>query len=206
MPKILIGNRCHLAFKRQVSEDEAEEYALKHDMTFFEVSPLCDFNVTESLMELARVALKRNGMSHIWGPMKGQSPQRPSILNKIFSCVFYRNFLRLLLQIRFFIQYFEVLLELLIFCEWYFRITKMFGLFDHLRFSSQSPGAVSPSDNRSHDDIRGRPFAPSLLTQGSPALVSARQSDSHHSNAVLPPRPTRPPQDNPPVGLSDELP
>jgi len=54
-----------------VSEDEAEEYALKHDMTFFEVSPLCDFNVTESLMELARVALKRNGMSHIWGPMKG---------------------------------------------------------------------------------------------------------------------------------------
>jgi Ras-related protein Rab-40 len=70
VPKILIGNRCHLAFKRQVSEDEAEEYALKHDMTFFEVSPLCDFNVTESLMELARVALKRNGMSHIWGPMK----------------------------------------------------------------------------------------------------------------------------------------
>lgn len=71
VPKILVGNRCHLAFRRQVSEDEAEEYALKHDMTFFEVSPLCDFNVTESLVELARVALKRNGMSHIWGPMKG---------------------------------------------------------------------------------------------------------------------------------------
>jgi Ras-related protein Rab-40 len=73
VPKILIGNRCHLAFKREVSESLAETYALKNDMAFFEVSPLCDFNVTESLAELSRVALKRNGMSRTWGPHKGFS-------------------------------------------------------------------------------------------------------------------------------------
>jgi len=41
-------------------------------MTFFEVSPLCDFNITESLVELSRVALKRNGMGRTWGPSKGE--------------------------------------------------------------------------------------------------------------------------------------
>lgn len=68
VPKILIGNRLHLAFKREVSEMVAEAYAVKHDMAFFEVSPLCDFNVTESLAELSRTALKRNGMTRSWGP------------------------------------------------------------------------------------------------------------------------------------------
>ncbi len=72
VPKILVGNRCHLAFKRQVSELTAETFALKNDMAFFEVSPLCDFNVTESLAELSRLVLKRNGMSRAWGPSRGE--------------------------------------------------------------------------------------------------------------------------------------
>ena len=72
MPKILIGNRLHLAFKREVSELDAEAYALKNDMAFFEVSSLCDFNVIESMAELSRVALKRNGMSRSWGPNRGE--------------------------------------------------------------------------------------------------------------------------------------
>lgn len=70
VPKILVGNRLHLAFKRQVSEGDAEAYAVKNEMAFFEVSPLCDFNVTESFAELSRVALKRNGMSRSWGHHK----------------------------------------------------------------------------------------------------------------------------------------
>ena len=61
-----------MAFKRQVSELSAETYALKNDMAFFEVSPLCDFNVTESLAELSRLVLKRNGMSRTWGPNRGK--------------------------------------------------------------------------------------------------------------------------------------
>ena len=45
---------------------------MKNEMAFFEVSPLCDFNVTESFAELSRVALKRNGMSRSWGHHKGE--------------------------------------------------------------------------------------------------------------------------------------
>jgi len=67
VPKILVGNRLHLAFRRQISEACAELYAEKNNMAFFEVSPLCDFNVTESFAELSRLALKRNGMSRALG-------------------------------------------------------------------------------------------------------------------------------------------
>jgi len=75
VPKILVGNRCHLAFKREVSELVAEEYAQRHDMAFLEVSPLCNFNVMESLAALSRVALQRNGMSRTWGCNKVLSLQ-----------------------------------------------------------------------------------------------------------------------------------
>lgn len=44
---------------------------MKNDMVFFEVSFLCDFNVTELFVEFFRVALKRNGMRRIWGIDKG---------------------------------------------------------------------------------------------------------------------------------------
>jgi hypothetical protein len=60
------GNRLHLAFKRQVSEHSAQSYAHKHNMSFFEVSPLCNFNVKESFTELARIVLQRHGMQSLW--------------------------------------------------------------------------------------------------------------------------------------------
>lgn len=66
VPKVLIGNRLHLAFKRQVSQSQAEQYAAKNHVNLFEVSPLCDFNIVESFTELSRLALKRNGMERLW--------------------------------------------------------------------------------------------------------------------------------------------
>ena len=48
-----------------MSEFLAEQYSQKHDMAFFEVSPLCDFNVVESFAELSRLVLKRNGMNRL---------------------------------------------------------------------------------------------------------------------------------------------
>ncbi|XP_023231084.1 ras-related protein Rab-40C-like [Centruroides sculpturatus] len=66
IPKILIGNRLHLAFKRQVGETVAEIYARKNNMVFLEVSPLCNYNITESFVELSRMALLRNGMERVW--------------------------------------------------------------------------------------------------------------------------------------------
>ena len=71
VPKVLVGNRLHLAFKRQVGERDAEAYAAKNRMAFFEVSPLCDFNIRESFSELSRMALHRNGMERLWRSNKG---------------------------------------------------------------------------------------------------------------------------------------
>ncbi|KAA8595207.1 hypothetical protein FQN60_012342 [Etheostoma spectabile] len=68
VPRILVGNRLHLAFKRQVPTEQARAYAEKNSMTFFEVSPLCNFNVIESFTELSRIVLMRHGMEKFWKP------------------------------------------------------------------------------------------------------------------------------------------
>ncbi|KAF3687287.1 WAP, Kazal, immunoglobulin, Kunitz and NTR domain-containing protein Precursor [Channa argus] len=68
VPRILVGNRLHLAVKRQVPTDQARAYAEKNSMIFFEVSPLCNFNVIESFTELSRIVLMRHGMDKFWRP------------------------------------------------------------------------------------------------------------------------------------------
>ncbi|XP_061405004.1 ras-related protein Rab-40C-like [Lethenteron reissneri] len=75
VPRILVGNRLHLAFKRRVSTEQAQAYAERHAMTFFEVSPLCNFNITESLTELSRIVLMRHGMERLWRPNRVLSLQ-----------------------------------------------------------------------------------------------------------------------------------
>lgn len=90
VPKVLIGNRLHLAFKRQVSQSQAEQYAAKNHMNLFEVSPLCDFNIVESFTELSRLALKRNGMERLWRANKGENigkmRQKVLVGNHRFEC------------------------------------------------------------------------------------------------------------------------
>lgn len=74
-----MGNRLHLAFKRQVPTEQAQAYAERLGVTFFEVSPLCNFNITESFTELARTVLLRHGMDRLWRPSKGRhQPGRPT--------------------------------------------------------------------------------------------------------------------------------
>uniref|UniRef100_G1L371 small monomeric GTPase n=1 Tax=Ailuropoda melanoleuca TaxID=9646 RepID=G1L371_AILME len=75
VPKILVGNRLHLAFKRQVPTAQAQAYAERLGVTFFEVSPLCKFNITESFTELARTVLLRHGTDRLWRPSKVLSLQ-----------------------------------------------------------------------------------------------------------------------------------
>ncbi|XP_012933660.1 ras-related protein Rab-40B isoform X2 [Heterocephalus glaber] len=75
VPRILVGNRLHLAFKRQVPTEQARAYAERLGVTFFEISPLCNFNVTESFTELARIVLLRHGMDRLWRPSKVLSLQ-----------------------------------------------------------------------------------------------------------------------------------
>ena len=71
VPKVLVGNRLHLEFKRAVGVAQAEAYAQRHGMAFFEISPLCNYNVAESLAELTRRALRRNGMERLWRTNRG---------------------------------------------------------------------------------------------------------------------------------------
>ncbi|CAL8284229.1 unnamed protein product [Merluccius merluccius] len=85
VPKILVGNRLHLAYKRQVPTAQAYVYAEKLGVTFFEVSPLCNFNITESFTELARVVLMRHGMDRLWRPNKVLSLQE-LCCRSIVSC------------------------------------------------------------------------------------------------------------------------
>ncbi|XP_067941774.1 ras-related protein Rab-40C-like [Watersipora subatra] len=84
VPKILIGNRLHLAYNRQVSEFVAGQYSEKHDMAFYEVSSLCDFNVLESLAELSRLVLKRNGMNRS-SPATGIVPSLYDLCTKVLA-------------------------------------------------------------------------------------------------------------------------
>ncbi|VDN20135.1 unnamed protein product [Gongylonema pulchrum] len=66
VPRILIGNRLHLEFNRAVSRCEAECFAHKRNMQYFEISALAYFNVYESITELARLVISRNGMRRLW--------------------------------------------------------------------------------------------------------------------------------------------
>ncbi|VDN57680.1 unnamed protein product [Dracunculus medinensis] len=73
IPKILIGNRLHLEFKRAVSRHEAEIFARKRNMQYYEVkfpfiSTLAYFNVQECVTELARLVILRNGIRWLRQP------------------------------------------------------------------------------------------------------------------------------------------
>jgi hypothetical protein len=79
----------HLAFKRQVAAKQAEHYASKFNMSCFEISPLCDFNIRESFCELARLALHRNGMERIWRSNKGNQSPTHAIEKRLLIMFFF---------------------------------------------------------------------------------------------------------------------
>lgn len=89
MPKILVGNRLHLAFKRQVAFKHADLYATRNKMACFEISPLCDFNIRESFCELARMALHRNGMERIFRTNKGLTFLIDFVINRFLIRFFF---------------------------------------------------------------------------------------------------------------------
>ncbi|KAF8353862.1 hypothetical protein PRIPAC_95485 [Pristionchus pacificus] len=59
IPRILVGNRLHREFDRAVSRKDAEAFASKRRMEYFEVSTLAHFNVDECLTQVARMAVQR---------------------------------------------------------------------------------------------------------------------------------------------------
>lgn len=57
--KMLLGSRCHLVDKRQVSRIQAEQVAKDHDMLFFEVSAEYNINVDKAFYDLAEAILNK---------------------------------------------------------------------------------------------------------------------------------------------------
>ena len=59
-PFILIGNKCDLADKRVVSEEEGLEAAEKYKTTYFETSAKEGINVEKAIEELLNKIIKKN--------------------------------------------------------------------------------------------------------------------------------------------------
>jgi GTPase SAR1 family protein len=51
---VLAGNKCDIAEKRQVTEQEAETFALAKNLMYFEVSAREGVNITEMFNEVAK--------------------------------------------------------------------------------------------------------------------------------------------------------
>lgn len=58
--KVLIGNKCDLEEKRQVSTKEGEEFALSNGMKFLETSAKTDSKVKDAFELLAKEIIKLN--------------------------------------------------------------------------------------------------------------------------------------------------
>jgi len=71
-----------------VPTEQARAYAEKNSMTFFEVSPLCNFNVIESFTELSRIVLMRHGMEKFWRPNRGETVFFPLLTTSVDERVF----------------------------------------------------------------------------------------------------------------------
>jgi Ras-related protein Rab-2A len=58
-PMILIGNKCDLDAKREVTYDQGKDFADRNKMLFIEVSARQRINIEEAFIELTKVLIKR---------------------------------------------------------------------------------------------------------------------------------------------------
>ena len=65
--KILIGNKCDLEERREISKDEGEAFAMRNGMQFMETSAKLNTNVNEAFEALAKIMVessnKRNAIN-----------------------------------------------------------------------------------------------------------------------------------------------
>ena len=55
-PIVLFGNKCDLIEKRTISKEEAEEFALKNNLPYFETSAKNNININEGISKIANMA------------------------------------------------------------------------------------------------------------------------------------------------------
>ena len=56
-PIVLVGNKCDLEEKREISKEEGEELAKKYGLSFYETSNKNNINIEESCLDLANKAI-----------------------------------------------------------------------------------------------------------------------------------------------------
>ena len=55
-PIVLFGNKCDLNEKRTIRKEEAEEFALKNNLPYFETSAKINININEGISKIANMA------------------------------------------------------------------------------------------------------------------------------------------------------
>ena len=61
IPIVLFGNKCDLIDKRVIEDDEAENFAKKYNMEYFETSAKEDINVVEGFTKIIELAYEKSG-------------------------------------------------------------------------------------------------------------------------------------------------
>ena len=54
-------------------------------MSFYEISPLCNYNIKESFVELSRIVLKRHGMDNLWRNNNSGKCNDASVMMKLIN-------------------------------------------------------------------------------------------------------------------------
>ena len=62
IPVVLFGNKCDLEEKREVKKEEAQNFAKKNNMIYFETSAKENINIKEGFKELAELAYEKSGI------------------------------------------------------------------------------------------------------------------------------------------------
>ena len=61
VPIVLVGNKCDLEKKREVTKDEGAKLALRWGCPFMEISALTPVNISDAFYELVRLIQAQNG-------------------------------------------------------------------------------------------------------------------------------------------------
>ena len=63
--KILIGNKCDLEDRREISKDEGEAFAMRNGMQFMETSAKLNTNVNEAFEALAKIMVESSNKRNV---------------------------------------------------------------------------------------------------------------------------------------------
>ena len=63
IPIVLFGNKCDLIERRQVEEEEAQEFAKSNNLTYFETSAKENINIKDGFKKIAQEAYEKSGGS-----------------------------------------------------------------------------------------------------------------------------------------------